>query len=173
MNECKKEKKGRVCSKCEQEKPESEYSTVCDRIKKDGTRTLRLNRICKKCVNIWHREYKSDKRDSCNQKTNEWRESNPDKYRESKKKSDLKYSKTDSGKKIHKKATKKWVNENRDQANKTMRTCRDNIVDSYAVGLLVKRTKIDKEEIYKIPELIEVERLIIKTRRLIIKTKRL
>ena len=101
-------------------------------------------------------------------KHNDWISKNKTntKFLKAKADSDKKYSNSKKGKEIKDKAKKKWYNNNKEKAILIMRKCREKVTDGYAVASIVKRNRIKKELVYQNKELIEVQRLIIKTNRL-------
>lgn len=158
------------CTKCKEEKTINQYSKICDRIKKDGTKTIRVSRVCKKCMNDYHKNYRSKNRDLINKKYKDWRKKNPEKckkYAEKMKAWEKKYQNTERGKETRSKAKKKWIKNNRVKAVETMRNCRKKLVDSYVNSLLAKSTGVNTNCLDNNAELIKVKREIIKINRLI------
>ena len=67
----------KICTKCGDEKSIDNYRLVCDRVRKDGSKALRINRICNTCVKINQRKYKTNNnKEHRYNKTKEWKNNN-------------------------------------------------------------------------------------------------
>lgn len=78
----------------------------------------------------------------------------------------IKYAISVKGRVAHKKACRKWDKSNVDKKNEAHRRRIKNLSDCYVIHSIIKRTEISACEIRKYPELIETQRIILKTKRL-------
>lgn len=163
------------CNKCKEDKEDSMFSIVCDRVKKDGVKTLRRSKQCKDCVNNYARKYrienKNRDKDRNNKYKQEWRVKNKERVKETSRIWEAKYRETEKGKESRAKAKKKWYKNNKEKAKKIMINVREKLTDGVVVEAIIKRKNIDRSEVYKYPELIKAKREILKINREIKKQK--
>lgn len=169
----------KCCSKCGEEKPIEEYPIVYGRKRKDGTRKERVHSQCRKCrYNIcknWldknpgystekKREWDEQNKEYRNEYTRNYRSQNADRVKQWKKDWDEKnYDWVLEYKKQRYPEIKDKV---REWNKKTCIRMREELKDCYVIYTLSKRTGQTAEILRQYPELIEAQRLIIKTHRL-------
>lgn len=168
----------KCCSKCGEEKPIEEYPVVYGRKRKDGTRKERVHSQCRKCrYNIcknWFDKnpgYSTEKKREWDEQNKEHRNEYTRNYR-SRNAELVKQWKKDWDKK-NKEHRIEYLKNNpqpkakiREWQNKTNNKMRKELKDCYVIYTLSKRTGQTAELLRQYPELIETQRLIIKTHRL-------
>ena len=147
-----KQEETRRCSVCSEIKPIEEFKTKDARVKRGYT----IRKYCLKCRaknwtiagRIWEKNHPEYAREYAQK----YRINNPEKYKERQRKHDLKSK--------HSKLRK----ENRKRAYSRMRK---NLSDKYIISLIRDNNRgLSAPQIRQFPELIELQRLIIKTKRL-------
>lgn len=159
----------RVCRKCGQEKPLSEFV-------KDKTRELGYSYTCKHCKREHACKYRADNHEKVLERTRKWRVDNPEKVREY----DRKY-RADNHEKIlehgrkyyaenserYKKHSRKWHAANREKVREMRRYKREILSDGYL------RRQLKQRNLPVTPETIDYKRIQLKLYREIKKpTKR-
>lgn len=169
----------KCCSKCGEEKPIEQYPVVYGRKRKDGTRKERIHSQCRECrYNIckkWFdknpgystekkREWDERNKEYRNEYTRNYRSQNVERVKQWKKDWDEKnYDWVLEYKKQRYPEIKDKV---REWTRKTGNKMREELKDCYVIYTLSKRTGQTAELLRQYPELIEAQRLIIKTHRL-------
>lgn len=148
----------RVCRKCGQEKPLSEFV-------KDKTRELGYSYTCKHCKREHACKYRADNHEKVLERTRKWRVDNPEKVREY----DRKY-RADNHEKIlehgrkyyaenserYKKHSRKWHAANREKVREMRRYKREILSDGYL------RYKLKQLNLPVTPETIDYKRIQLK-----------
>ncbi len=128
----------KLCTKCKIVKPIECFHKTKRRIRKDGTRKVGLYSWCKDCKKSKNRELYPT-----------WYKNNNKKVKSEK---------------------YQWKKDNHDKVLVMQRNNKkkaiDEIKDRYAIYLLMNNTKLSIQEIRQYPELIESQRLLLKTKRL-------
>ena len=167
--------KTRVCTKCGEEKPETEEYFCRAKTYRGG-----LNTICKVCRSKYHREWRAKNPEKMRESAERWRAKNPEKVRE---KSRRWYAKnTEKVKEATKRwraenpekarerqrrryaenpekgieATKRWQAENPEKVRETKKRYVDTLAPTYLKTLISAKYDIDRSEIGE--ELIEAKR---------------
>ncbi len=148
----------RVCRKCGQEKPLSEFV-------KDKTRELGYSYTCKHCKREHACKYRADNHEKVLERTRKWRVDNPEKVREY----DRKY-RADNHEKIlehgrkyyaenserYKKHSRKWHAANREKVREMRRYKREILSDGYL------RRQLKQRNLPVTPETIDYKRIQLK-----------
>ena len=148
----------RVCRKCGQEKPLSEFV-------KDKTRELGYSYTCKHCKREHACKYRADNHEKILERTRKWRVDNPEKVREY----DRKY-RADNHEKIlehgrkyyaenserYKKHSRKWHAANREKVREMRRYKREILSDGYL------RRQLKQRNLPVTPETIDYKRIQLK-----------
>lgn len=148
----------RVCRKCGQEKPLSEFV-------KDKTRELGYSYTCKHCKREHACKYRADDHEKVLERTRKWRVDNPEKVREY----DRKY-RADNHEKIlehgrkyyaenserYKKHSRKWHAANREKVREMRRYKREILSDGYL------RRQLKQRNLPVTPETIDYKRIQLK-----------
>lgn len=148
----------RVCRKCGQEKPLSEFV-------KDKTRELGYSYTCKHCKREHACKYRADNHEKVLERTRKWRVDNPEKVREY----DRKY-RADNHEKIleygrkyyaenserHKKYSRKWYAANPEKVREIRRYKREILSDGYL------RRQLKQRNLPVTPETIDYKRIQLK-----------
>lgn len=169
----------KTCSKCKQQKEIDLFPIAYGRKRKDGTRKKQIRCECKECRGIIFKKWRDKHPGYGTIKKKEWENKNVDYIKEYRKK-----YKSDNRERC-KKWKNEWDKKNYDWIleykrnrypeikdkvrgwnNKTCAKMRENLSDCYVIYTLSRRIGKTAEFIRKYPELIEAQRLIIKTKRL-------
>ena len=120
----------RVCRKCGQEKPLSEFA-------KDKTRTLGHSYICKQCKYEQSRNWRAANPEKVREWSRKWRAANPEKVRTKKRK-----WRAANPEKVRERS-RKWREANPEKARKWCREYgrkkRENLADGYLINQLKRR----------------------------------
>jgi hypothetical protein len=136
----------KTCSKCGETKPEGEFR--------------KGRRQCKECFNEYQHKYYADNCDKAKERHRKWNAANPEKVNEWHRK----YYAANLEKVME--YNRKWRDANPDKMMEYNRKQVSELRDSYVIGIIKQNTSLTREQIKEFPQLIELQKLIIKTKRL-------
>jgi hypothetical protein len=137
--------KTRVCTKCGEEKPETEEYFYRAKSCRGGLCT-----ICKECIKEKNRRWDAENPEKVRERNRRWEDKNPEKVRE--------YKRRWRDKNLEKarESERRWRAENPEKQREKDRRCRNTLVPTYLKRLISAKYDIDWSEIGN--ELIEAKR---------------
>jgi len=168
----------KCCLKCNLQKCLNDFPIVYGRVKKDGTKTKRYHSQCRNCRYSVCKKWFDKNEGYSTFKKKEWEENNKEYVSEYRKKYKIENSEKiklwkkiwDKNNKEHclqyKKDNPQPKTKTREWQNKTDKKMREELKDCYVIYTLSKRTGQNAKFLRQYPDLIETQRLIIKTQRL-------
>lgn len=139
----------KICAKCGEQKPVDAYYSYPGEEKKDGSRTKRIKNTCKQCL------VESAKK---------WVEQNKEKRKEIKRRWSL------NNKKHLRNYYQEYLKKNPDLLKQWRKNAdskkSESLTDAYVMKCLLSGTSLTSRDLAQYPELIQIQRLIIKTKRL-------
>ncbi len=137
--------KTRVCTKCGEEKPETEEYFYRHKGCRDGLYT-----ICKSCIKEKSTRWQAENPEKVMAKNRRWRAENPEKQREAEKRWQAKNPEK------AREASRRWEAKNPEKAREKYRRRRNTLAPTYLKRLISAKYDIDRSEIGD--ELIEAKR---------------
>jgi hypothetical protein len=157
----------RVCSKCSENKSIDNYNVYTYKPRADGTQKVGRRGFCKDC------QYNNTKRFFAKNENykKEWRLKNPDKVisenlRAKPRTTKWRLENKEKRKIYRREYVKKNITHINEMKKKESQKVRDLLTDRYVISTITRRSSLKAEDIKENKELIEVQRLILKTKRL-------